>query len=844
LTQSPSPNSTISHYRIVSKIGEGGMGEVYLAEDIKLGRKVALKILPPEFAKDKERMSRFVREAKSASALNHPNILTIYEIDETESGHFIATEFIVGETLRERARSVPITLSEALDIATQTASALAAAHHAGIIHRDIKPENVMVREDGLVKVLDFGLAKLTAGGMSDQEGLTRIHSDEQPGMIMGTVAYMSPQQARGQVVDRRTDVWSLGVVLYELLSGRQPFRGDTPTDTLANILQREPEPLNFAALPPDLDQIVGKMLAKDLEARYSTVADVVADLKALQKRIEFEAELRRTPLPDMRTEAQTQMIQSAKRLSALPVDSGAARADEGFWVAVLPFKHRGGGSDLEALAEGLSEEIVTGLSRFSYLKVIARSSTLGFTESTDIRSVGKQLGARYVMEGSLRQAGSVLRVTVQLIDTSTGAHLWAETYNCTFRAEAVFELQDDLVPRIVSTVADWYGVLPHSMSETVRLKPPDQLTPYEALLRSFGYFERIAAEEHAIVRSSLQRAVAQEPGNADGWAMLSMMYGEEHRFGFNVEPDSLGRSLEAARHAVDVAHANHFAWLALAQALFFRKEFDPFQDAAERAIVLNSMDGSTVEYLGHLIAFSGNWERGCELAERGRRLNPNHPSWYWSVPFLDAYRKGDYRGARPFLLKGNPQKNWLMQALLAAVHGQLGESEAAARPLREVLMMRPDFQLIAHDEFAKWYLPELVDHLMDGLRKAGLETAGQEIPSAFPSGSNPANVSRADEAFTAGLTSSELSVQNGVAKPGSARTTKAKSSTHNPKSRLWLIPILGLLVLVGGILAYHYLPTRGKQLTNKRQTNRIDRRNAVCKRRRQQGCRVSFGRND
>jgi TolB-like protein/Flp pilus assembly protein TadD len=596
------------------------------------------------------------------------------------------------------------------------------------------------------------------------------------------------------------------------LSGRQPFRGDTPTDTLANILQREPEPLNFAALPPDLDQIVGKMLAKDLEARYSTVADVVADLKALQKRIEFEAELRRTPLPDMRTEAQTQMIQSAKRLSALPVDSGAARADEGFWVAVLPFKHRGGGSDLEALAEGLSEEIVTGLSRFSYLKVIARSSTLGFTESTDIRSVGKQLGARYVMEGSLRQAGSVLRVTVQLIDTSTGAHLWAETYNCTFRAEAVFELQDDLVPRIVSTVADWYGVLPHSMSETVRLKPPDQLTPYEALLRSFGYFERIAAEEHAIVRSSLQRAVAQEPGNADGWAMLSMMYGEEHRFGFNVEPDSLGRSLEAARHAVDVAHANHFAWLALAQALFFRKEFDPFQDAAERAIVLNSMDGSTVEYLGHLIAFSGNWERGCELAERGRRLNPNHPSWYWSVPFLDAYRKGDYRGARPFLLKGNPQKNWLMQALLAAVHGQLGESEAAARPLREVLMMRPDFQLIAHDEFAKWYLPELVDHLMDGLRKAGLETAGQEIPSAFPSGSNPANVSRADEAFTAGLTSSELSVQNGVAKPGSARATKAKSSTHNPKSRLWLIPILGLLVLVGGILAYHYLPTRGKQI--------------------------------
>ena len=280
---------------------------------------------------------------------------------------------------------------------------------------------------------------------------------------------------------------------------------------------------------------------------------------------------------------------------------------------------------------------------------------------------------------------------MQLVDTSTGAHLWAETYNRKFSPEEVFELQDDLVPRIVSTVADWYGVLPHSMSESVRLKPPNQLSPYEALLRSFGYFEHIAAEEHAIVRSSLQRAVAQEPGNADGWAMLSMMFGEEHRFGFNVEPDSLGRSLEAARKAVAIAHANHFAWGALAQALFFRKELDAFRDAAERAIALNPMDGSTVEYLGHLIAFSGNWERGCELAERARQLNPNHPSWYWAVPFLDAYRKGDYRGARPFLTKGNPQKNWLMQALLAAVNGQLGESEAAARHLREVLTMMPDF---------------------------------------------------------------------------------------------------------------------------------------------------------
>jgi len=358
--------------------------------------------------------------------------------------------------------------------------------------------------------------------------------------------------------------------------------------------------------------------------------------------------------------------------------SSETRVDEGFSVAVLPFKSSGTAAELNALAEGLSEDIVTGLSRFSYLRVIARGSTMRYAnQTTDLRTVGKELGARYVMEGTLRHVSRKLRLAVQLVDATTGAHLWAENYEREFSPENIFELQDDLVPRIVSTVADWYGVLPHSMSESVRLKPPDKLSPYEALLRSFGYFENIAPEEHAIVRSSLERAVAQEPGNADGWAMLSMMYGEEHRFGFNVEPDSLGRSLGAARQAVEAAHANHFAWLALAQALFFLKEFDAFRDAAERAITLNPMDGSTVEYLGHLIAFSGDWDRGCELADRARQLNPNHPSWYWSVPFLDAYRKADYLSARRFLLKGNPQKNYLMQALLAAVQGQLGEREAA-----------------------------------------------------------------------------------------------------------------------------------------------------------------------
>ena len=407
--------------------------------------------------------------------------------------------------------------------------------------------------------------------------------------------------------------------------------------------------------------------------------------------------------------------------------SGQSRTDDGFWVAVLPFKYRGANADVEALAEGLSEEIVTGLSRFSYLRVIARSSTLRFTsETADVRAVARELGARYVMEGSLRQIGSTLRVAANLIDAATGVQLWTETYDRAFDPESLFELQDDLVSRIVSTAADWYGALPHSMSEIVRLKPPNQLSPYEAVLRSFGYFERIAPEEHAAVRAALERAVEEAPGSADAWAMLSMIYGEEHRFGFNAEPDPLGRSLRAARHAVDAAHANHFAWLALAQALYFRKEFDAFRDAAERAIALNPMDGSTLEYLGHLFAFGGEWERGCELAEKARQLNPNHPGWYWHVHFLAAFRKGEYREALTFINKDGVRRggaDLFRQTQLAAVYGQLGELQTASKVLKEVLSIDPNIADTVRDVLEKWYQSELVDQLMDGLRKAGLKIA-------------------------------------------------------------------------------------------------------------------------
>jgi len=422
--------------------------------------------------------------------------------------------------------------------------------------------------------------------------------------------------------------------------------------------------------------------------------------------------------------------QAKEKEQAAPTSAASdapAHHDEGFWVAVLPFKYGGSNSDLTALAEGLTEEIVTGLSRFSYLKVISRSSTSRYAnESVDVESAGKQLSARYVMEGSLRQAGTRLRIAVQLVDTSSGAHLWAETYDRPFQSEGVFELQDELVPRIVSTVADMHGVLPRSMSEVVRLKAADQMSPYEALLRSFGYNERFTPEDLAEVRTCLERAVQQAPGNAECWAMLSVMYANEYGHWDNAGPDSLDRSLRAARTAVEAAPLHSLPYYALAQALFFQREIPAFRVAAERAVSLNPMDGATAAFMGLLIAYAGDWERGCALSDKGQQLNPNHPGWYRYTAWHDAYRKKDYRKALDVALHLNAPKNYYTHAVLAICYAQLGQMEEARKALRDMLALKPNYAQVARELHGRWIEPDLVEQLMDGLRKAGLDIGDSE----------------------------------------------------------------------------------------------------------------------
>ena len=469
---------------------------------------------------------------------------------------------------------------------------------------------------------------------------------------------------------------------------------------MSSILRDEPEPVarRRPDAPDGLSRLVSRCLEKQRENRIQTASEILSELKALHRGYENGA---------------------SSFVSKAAPHPGAVRAEEGFWIAVLPFKCRSTDPDLTALAEGLTDDIVTGLSRFSYLRVIAHRETL--SKAIDVRSARKELGARYVMEGNLHRTGSRVRISVQLADANLGAHLWAETYERSFSMEDIFALQDDLVPRIVSTVADWYGILPHTMSEALRSRNPSELSPYEAVLRSFGYAYRFSPQEHAMARAGLERAVRQAPDYADAWAMLSRLISEEFAFGMNAQPDPLGRALEAARRAADAAPLNAFAHTARAKVLFFRRELEACRSAAEHAIALNPMDGATAANMGLFIAYAGDWEYGCGLVERGMQLNPRHPGWYWTPLSMNAYRKGDYRRALAIALRIDMPASLGAQVLIAATYGQLGERDAAGTALRELLQLRSDIAVTAPMWAARWFDPALVENLMDGLRKAGLD---------------------------------------------------------------------------------------------------------------------------
>jgi serine/threonine protein kinase len=466
--------SVLGHYEIQRKIGAGGMGEVYLAHDTKLERTVALKILPASLAFDKGRLQRFTREAKSASALNHPNIITVHEIGNVDSTHFIVTEFVDGITLREKMRQGRMALKEILDVARQVAGAMGAAHKAGIVHRDIKPENIMVRGDGYVKVLDFGLAKLLEQHLTavNKEATTKALFQTEPGMVMGTVEYMSPEQARGLELDSRTDIWSLGVVIYEMIAGRAPFVGETRSHVIVSILEQEPKALtSFASdIPAELQRVIRKTLTKDRDSRYQTSQDLIVDLKSLIRDLDIRDERRSLPPESGSDIGSLSQSQSAPR-GRITQPTGNIEATRkaltefgGFisrwrrvaiaatilavsataflvWqkgrfvsipskpsssydsVAVLPIKSVGdNASDGAYLADGISELLITRLAQLPNLRVVPWVTSQQFRESKrSLQDMASEMRVKALITGTVRKSGDRIVVSVSLIDVDTGA---------------------------------------------------------------------------------------------------------------------------------------------------------------------------------------------------------------------------------------------------------------------------------------------------------------------------------------------------------------------------------------------------------------------------------------
>src|SRR5947199_5528469 len=488
----------IGHYRIESLIGVGGMGEVYLARDERLGRKVALKLLPDSLTTDETQLSRFKNEARSASALNHPNILTVYEIGAEGNRQFIATEFIEGMTLRASLACGRMNLHDALEIAVQVASALAAAHETGVVHRDIKPENIMLRPDGYVKVLDFGIAKLAEQRPMpdlDEVGTTAV-LQTRPGLVLGTARYMSPEQTRGQTVDARSDIWSLGVVIYEMIAGIPPFRGETPSDYIASILTTQPPPLSgvLPEVPLNLESILQKALRKNSDERYLTIKEMLAGLRNLKEELEAEG----SPQTKARAESIVSKIKRHKRgvllTLAAAILAAAAFAYSFFFVApaplpneksiaVLPFENRSEDKSNAYFTDGVQDEILTRLSKIGDLKVISRTSTQRYKNtSQNLSEIANQLGVANLLEGSVQKTNDQVRVNVQLIRAANDSQLWAETFDR--KLTDIFSVESEVAKAIADQLR---AKLTGQEEQVIASKPTDNTEAYDAYLRGLAY---------------------------------------------------------------------------------------------------------------------------------------------------------------------------------------------------------------------------------------------------------------------------------------------------------------------------------------------------------------------
>jgi len=635
---SVSVGKLIGHYRIESLIGVGGMGEVYLARDERLGRKAALKLLPDSLTTDTAQLSRFENEARTASALNHPNILTVYEIGAEGNVQFIATEFIEGATLRAALASGRMTAHRALEIAVQAASALAAAHEAGIVHRDIKPENIMLRPDGFVKVLDFGIAKLTEKrlGSDDHTVETTALLQTRPGLVLGTAHYMSPEQARGQKVDARSDIWSLGVVLYEMVTGSPPFRGETSSDCIAAILTTEPAPLSSISpdVPTKLESILQKALSKNTDERYQTIKEMLAELRSLKAKLQAEGSLLQTRSGGdsnvreiKRPRRRLLVTLVAALLAAVAVaclfffGAPAPLANEKS-IAVLPFENLSEDKSNAYFADGIQDEILTRLSKIADLKVISRTSTEKYKSKPDnLREIGKQLGVSNILEGNVQKAADQVRVSVQLINATTDGHLWAEIYER--KLTDIFKVESDIAKTIAETLQ---AKLTGSEEHAISVKPTADAAAYQLYLKGRFFWGRRTGDNILKAIEYFEEAIRQDPNYALAYAGLAEAWitlpGHASARLQDVKP----KAKEAALKSLQIDDTLAEAHTALAQILFFDLDFAGAIKEFKRAIDLDPNYATAHHWYanGPLLAL-GRFDAAIAEGARAIELDPLSP---------------------------------------------------------------------------------------------------------------------------------------------------------------------------------------------------------------------------
>jgi serine/threonine protein kinase len=686
----------LGHCQVLSLLGKGGMGEVYLARDTQLDRQVALKVLPLEVTQDPERLKRFVREAKAASALNHPNIATIYELGEAKDVHFILMEYVKGETLEVRIREHRFELAEILDIGIQVADALEEAHRQGITHRDIKPANIMLTPRGQVKVLDFGLAKRTRPETPGEGTATLTASQTTPGVIMGTLQYMAPEQLLGQPADARSDLWALGVVLYEMAAGERPFQGQTAFELSSAILNQVPRPLPTHA-PAELKALIERCLEKSPDGRYQQAGDVRAALKAVQVGAE--------PAP----------VAPRYWRQAIPIVSIMGRWRE--WIfgkssrirllAVLPFQNLSGDPEQEYFADGMTEELITDLSRIRSLKVISRTSAMRYKRSNKpLPQIARELNADGIVEGSVQRSAEQVCIRVQLIRAATDTPIWSERYERSF--SDVLTLQGEVAQTIAREIN---AVLtPETANQLARVRPINP-EAYEAYLKGQFHWYRLSPGDLDLAWSYFQSALTKDPTCAPAYVGAANVWFMRSDTGILPPSEGFSRAREAVQKALALDESLAVAHIVLGNILAGHdRNWVAGEREFRRALELdpNNAFGHQM-YADFLIAMKRPKEWEVE-ARRALELDPFSPffqlAYGWELVYVGRYDEAIQHLHKVLITEPNSSSARL--GLWGAYYRKEMYAEALAEAKRH-------FEII-HE-------PEVVNALVSGFKEGGYQRA-------------------------------------------------------------------------------------------------------------------------